>query len=299
MPPLTAPDKTDFVDGTELPAETVLALLDRAAELKAGRPTLGSESLAGRSVALVFEKPSTRTRISFETGVFEMGGHPLVLMGEALQLSRGESVEDTARVMSRMVSAVVIRSGSQEDVEALAAAATVPVVNALTPMYHPCQALADLMTLREATGDLEGRRIAYVGDGNNVARSLALAGSLVGVEVIVSSPPGYRLEDSPTAVLVDDPAKAVRGVDAIYTDVWISMGDERTADARRADFESWRVNEDLLAAAGDGAVVMHCLPAHPGEEITAGVLYGDRSIVWDQAENRLHVQKALLEHLLG
>lgn len=299
MPPLTAPDKTDFVDGTELPAETVLALLDRAAELKAGRPTLGSESLAGRSVALVFEKPSTRTRISFETGVFEMGGHPLVLMGEALQLSRGESVEDTARVMSRMVSAVVIRSGSQEDVEALAAAATVPVVNALTPMYHPCQALADLMTLREATGDLEGRRIAYVGDGNNVARSLALAGSLVGVEVIVSSPPGYRLEDSPTAVLVDDPAEAVRGVDAIYTDVWISMGDERTADARRADFESWRVNEDLLAAAGDGAVVMHCLPAHPGEEITAGVLYGDRSIVWDQAENRLHVQKALLEHLLG
>jgi ornithine carbamoyltransferase len=299
MPPLTAPDKTDFVDGTELPAETVLALLDRAAELKAGRPTLGSESLAGRSVALVFEKPSTRTRISFETGVFEMGGHPLVLMGEALQLSRGESVEDTARVMSRMVSAVVIRSGSQEDVEALAAAATVPVVNALTPMYHPCQALADLMTLREATGDLEGRRIAYVGDGNNVARSLALAGSLVGVEVIVSSPPGYRLEDSPTAVLVDDPAEAVRGVDAIYTDVWISMGDERTADARRADFESWRVNEDLLAAAGDGAVVMHCLPAHPGEEITAGVLYGDRSIVWDQAENRLHAQKALLEHLLG
>lgn len=299
MPPLTAPDLTNYVDGTELSAEATLALLDRAGELKAGRPSLGSDSLAGKAVALVFEKPSTRTRISFETGVFEMGGHPLVLMGEALQLSRGESVEDTARVMSRMVSAVVIRSGSQEDVEALAAAAAVPVVNALTPLYHPCQALADLMTLREATGDLEGRRIAYVGDGNNVARSLALAGSLLGVEVVVSSPPGYRLEDSPAAVLIDDPAEAVKGADAIYTDVWVSMGDERTADARKADFEDWRVDGDLLRAAGDQAVVMHCLPAHPGEEITAEVLYGDRSVVWDQAENRLHTQKALLEHLLA
>lgn len=299
MPTLTAPDPTNFVDGTELTAATTLTLLDRAVELKLGRPALGSDALAGKSVALVFEKPSTRTRISFETGVFEMGGHPLVLMGEALQLSRGESVEDTARVMSRMVSAVVIRSGSQEDVEALAAAATVPVVNALTPKYHPCQALADLMTLREVTGDLQGRRIAYVGDGNNVARSLAVAGSLLGVEVVVSSPPGYRLEDSPTAVLVDDPAEAVSGADAIYTDVWVSMGDERTADARKADFEQWRVDGDLLQAAGEQAVVMHCLPAHPGEEITAEVLYGDRSVVWDQAENRLHTQKALLEHLLA
>ena len=290
--------KTDFVSGRELGSDQLLGLLTRAREMKADRPGAGAGTLAGRSVALIFERPSTRTRVSFEAGVHELGGHPVVLSGEALQLSRGESVADTARVMSRYVAAIVIRSGSHADVVELAAAADVPVVNALTPDLHPCQALADLMTLEERFGDLEGRKIAFVGDGNNVARSLAIAGELVGVEVIVSSPEGYRLEGDTPATLVDDPREAVRGADAVYGDVWVSMGDERTADARLSDFEPWRIDDALIEAAGPDAVAMHCLPAHPGEEISAEVLYGPRSVVWDQAENRLHTQKALLELLV-
>lgn len=267
--------------------------------MKEGRPETGAGALAGCSIALIFEKPSTRTRVSFEAGVHELGGHPIVLTGEALQLSRGESIADTARVMSRYVAAVVIRSGSHPDVVELAAASEVPVVNALTPELHPCQALADLMTLEERFGSLEGRRIAFVGDGNNVARSLAIAGDQLGVEVVVSSPEGYGLEGETPATLVDDPREAVEGADAVYGDVWVSMGDERTADARLSDFEPWRIDDALMDAAGPDAVAMHCLPAHPGEEITAEVLYGPRSVVWDQAENRLHTQKALLEHLVG
>ncbi|MFM8791696.1 MAG: ornithine carbamoyltransferase [Solirubrobacterales bacterium] len=290
---------TDFVTGRELSPEEVRALIARAREMKAGRPETGAGALAGRSVALIFEKPSTRTRVSFEAGVHELGGHPIVLTGEALQLARGESIADTARVMSRYVAAVVIRSGSHPDVVELAAASEVPVVNALTPELHPCQALADLMTLEERFGSLEGLKVAFVGDGNNVARSLAIAGDQLGVEVVVSSPEGYRLEGETPATLVDDPRKAVEGADAVYGDVWVSMGDERTADARLSDFEPWRIDDSLMDAAGPDAVALHCLPAHPGEEITAEVLYGPRSVVWDQAENRLHTQKALLEHLVG
>lgn len=292
-------EHTDFVTGRELDSDEVRAVLARAREMKADRPETGAGTLAGRSVALIFEKPSTRTRISFEAGVHELGGHPIVLAGEALQLSRGESVADTARVMSRYVAAIVIRSGSHTDVVELAGASEVPVVNALTPELHPCQALADLMTLEERFGSLEGRRVAFVGDGNNVARSLAIAGEQVGVEVVVSSPEGYRLEGETPATLVDDPREAVEGADAVYGDVWVSMGDERTADARLSDFEPWRIDDALMQAAGSNAVAMHCLPAHPGEEITADVLYGPRSVVWDQAENRLHTQKALLERLVG
>ncbi len=290
---------TDFVTGRELSPDEVRALIARAREMKEGRPETGAGALAGCSIALIFEKPSTRTRVSFEAGVHELGGHPIVLTGEALQLSRGESIADTARVMSRYVAAVVIRSGSHPDVVELAAASEVPVVNALTPELHPCQALADLMTLEERFGSLEGRKIAFVGDGNNVARSLAIAGDQLGVEVVVSSPEGYGLEGESPATLVDDPREAVEGADAVYGDVWVSMGDERTADARLSDFEPWRIDDSLMDAAGPDAVAMHCLPAHPGEEITAEVLYGPRSVVWDQAENRLHTQKALLEHLVG
>lgn len=291
--------KRDYVTGEEISGGRLFTLLERAEEMKRGRPTVGSEALAGKSVALIFEKPSTRTRISLEAGVFEMGGHPLVLSGDALQLSRGESIEDTARVMSRFVSLIAIRSGSQEDVVALAKHASVPVVNALTPEFHPCQALADLMTLKERFGGLDGLKVAYVGDGNNVARSLAIAGSMVGVEVVVAAPAAYQLESDAPAVLTEDPHEAVRGADAIYGDVWVSMGDERTAEARLADFEPYRIDSDLVAAAKKGAIVMHCLPAHPGEEITAEVLYGPHSAVWDQAENRLHAQKALIEYLVG
>ena len=192
-----------------------------------------------------------------------------------MQLSRGESVGDTARVLSRYVDAIVIRSGSHEAVAELADAAEVPVVNALTPLHHPCQALADLLTLRERFGELDGLRLAYVGDGNNVARSLAIAGELAGVEVVVAAPPGYQLEEGHGAKLTDDPRAAAAGADAIYTDVWVSMGDEEEAERRRADLAPFRVDADLLAAAKDGAIVLHCLPAHPGEEITADVLYGD------------------------
>jgi ornithine carbamoyltransferase len=289
-----------FLTGEELGAFELGKLLDRALELKTGRRDgVGSEVLAGRSIALVFEKPSTRTRISFEVGVAELGATPVVLREGELQLSRGESIGDTARVLSRYVDAIAIRSGSHEAVAELAAGAEVPVVNALTPLHHPCQALADLLTLRERRGDLQGLRLAYVGDGNNMARSLAIAGELAGVEVVVASPAGYRLEEGHGAKLTDDPRDAVAGADAVYTDVWVSMGDEAEAERRRADLAPFRIDADLLAAARDDAIVLHCLPAHPGEEIAAEVLYGERSAVWDQAENRLHAQKALLETLLA
>ena len=292
--------RRNFLTGEELGAFELGQLLDRAAELKAGRrERVGAEALAGRSVALVFERPSTRTRISFDVGVAELGGHPVVLRGDEMQLSRGESVGDTARVLSRYVDAIVIRSGSHEAVAALAAAAEVPVVNGLTPLHHPCQALADLLTLRERFGDLSGLRLAYVGDGNNVARSLAILGELAGVEVVVAAPSGYQLEEGHGVKLTSDPRAAAAGADALYTDVWVSMGDEAEAQRRRADLAPFRLDGDLLAAAGDEAIVLHCLPAHPGEEITGDVLYGERSAVWDQAENRLHAQKALLEMLAG
>ena len=289
----------NFITGEEFGAFELGKLLDRALELKAGRGEVGTDSLAGRSVALVFQKPSTRTRISFEVGVAELGATPLVLRGDEMQFSRGESVGDTARVLSRYVDAIVIRSGSHEAVLELANAAGVPIVNGLTPLHHPCQALADLMTLRERFGKLEGLRLAYVGDGNNVARSLVLLGELAGIEVVVAAPPGYQLEEGHGAKLTGDPRAAADSADALYTDVWVSMGDEEEAALRRADLAPFRLDADLLAAAKDSAIVLHCLPAHPGEEISADILYGDASAVWDQAENRLHAQKALLEALLA
>jgi ornithine carbamoyltransferase len=288
-----------FLTGEELSAAELSALLDRALELKSGRATgEGGEALARRSVALVFERPSTRTRVSFEVGIAELGGTPVVLRGDELQLARGESVGDTARVLSGYLHAIAIRSGSDENVVALAESASVPVINMLTPQHHPCQALADLMTLRERLGDLQGLRVAYVGDGNNVARSLAILARTAGVELAIASPDGYRIDPGLAAEDLDDPRAAVAGADAIYTDVWVSMGDEEEAERRRSDLAPYRVDAELLAAASDRAIVLHCLPAHPGEEITDDVLYGDRSAVWDQAENRLHSQKALLELLL-
>jgi len=289
-----------FLTGEELSAEELSALFDRALELKSGRADgEGAGALTGRTVALVFEKPSTRTRVSLEVGVAELGGTPVVLRGDDLQLARGESVGDTGRTLSRYVHAIAVRSGSHENVVELAGAASVPVINALTPAHHPCQALGDLLTLRERFGELDGLRLAYVGDGNNVARSLAILGRVAGVEVVVASPEGYRIEPGLAAEDSDDPRAAAAGADAIYTDVWVSMGDEAEARQRRADLGPYRVDAELLAAASDRAIVLHCLPAHPGEEISEEVLYGARSAVWDQAENRLHAQKALLELLLA
>jgi ornithine carbamoyltransferase len=282
-----------FLTGEELTAAQQLRLIERATELKADR--LASRALEGRSVALVFDKPSTRTRVSFDVGVYELGGHPVVLRQGELQMARGESTRDVALVLSRMVHAIGVRTGPHSVLEELAKHASVPVFNMLTHEHHPCQALADLMTLHERFGRLEGLKLAYVGDGNNMARSLLIAGGIAGVEVAVASPSQLSLPEAPGVT----PEEAVRGAHALYTDVWVSMGDEADADNRRTLLAPYRIDEELLAQARDDAIVLHCLPAHPGEEITAEVLYGERSAAWDQAENRLHTQKALLEHLLS
>jgi ornithine carbamoyltransferase len=297
-----------FLTGAELTAAELSTLLDRALELK-GAPH-SSQALAGQSVALIFQKPSTRTRLSFEVGIHELGGHAVVLRADELQLSRGESPRDTALVLSRHVSAVGVRTGPDALLAELAEHSSVPIFNMLTALHHPCQTLADLLTLREALGTFEGPtrpRIAYVGDGNNVARSLALLGTLAGLDVAVASPAGYALKEdlvlpagaTGSLELYADPLEAVAGAQAVYTDVWVSMGDEATAEERRAALGRYRVDGALLDAAAPGAFAMHDLPAHPGEEISAEVLYGSRQRIWDQAENRRHAQKALLELLLA
>jgi ornithine carbamoyltransferase len=310
-----------LLTGAELSAAELDALLDRAIELKAA--PLSSRALAGRGVALIFQKPSTRTRLSFEMGVYELGGHPVVLRSDETQLSRGESPRDTALVLSRQVAAVGMRTGPDAVLQELAAHAEIPVFNMLTALHHPCQALADLMTIREAFGALGGVRLAYVGDGTNVARSLAILGSLAGMDVAVASPQGYTLEDdlvlpagaSGSLTLYRDPAEAVAGARVLYTDVWVSMGDEEpdadrsiphaghaagtSIGQRRAALAPYRIDDALLDGAAPGAIALHCLPAHPGEEISAEVLYGPRQRIWDQAENRRHAQKALLELLVA
>ncbi len=297
--------RSHLLTGAELSRDELVALLDRAQAL--AEDPLASRALAGRSVALIFQKPSTRTRVSFEVGIDELGGHAVVLRSDELQLSRGEALRDTALVLSRQVAAIGLRTGPDEALEELARYSSVPVINMLSARHHPCQALADLLTLRQARGELDGLRLAYVGDGNNIARSLAILGSLAGLHVAVASPPGYELEHelapppgAPGQIsLHTDPHEAVAGAAAVYTDVWVSMGDEQTAEARRRDLASYRVDDALLDAAGPDAFAMHDLPAHPGEEITAEVLYGQRQRIWDQAENRRHAQKALLELLIG
>ena len=299
-----------FLTGAELTGAELDSLLDRALELKADR--LGSRALDGRSVALVFEQPSTRTRVSFEVGVAELGGTPVLLRGDELQLRRGESTRDTAIVLSRFVHMIGIRTGDHPPLEELAEHGTVPVVNMLTREHHPCQALADLLTLRERFGSLDGLRLAYVGDGNNVAVSLMVLGAKAGVDVVVAAPTELApppeavalaqsgAEGSGRACVVTDSRTAAEGAHALYTDVWVSMGDDQSeAEQRRDALAPYRLDEALLESARDDAIALHCLPAHPGEEITAEVLYGERSAVWDQAENRLHAQKALMELLVA
>jgi ornithine carbamoyltransferase len=272
-----------FLTGEELTTDELNGLVARALELKQDR--LRSRALEGLSVALVFDRPSTRTRVSF--------GRPLVLREGELQLSRGESPRDTALVLSRMVHAIAVRTGPHSVLEELAQHSQIPVINMLTRDHHPCQALADILTLQERFGRLEGLKLAYVGDGNNMARSLRIACRLAGVEFAIAAPPEFALPEQDSV----PPDEAVAGAHAIYTDVWVSMGDEDDAARRRELLGPYRLDEPLLAKARDDAIALHCLPAHPGEEITEGVLYGERSAIWDQAENRLHAQKALLELL--
>ena len=300
-----------FLVDDDLTAVEQQLILDEADRLKKDR--FSTRALAGpRSVAVVFEKPSTRTRLSFEAGIAELGGHPIIVDANTTQLGRGERIDDTAAVLSRYVAAIVMRTFGQDRIEAVARAADVPVVNALTDYAHPCQALADLQTIREKKGALTGVTLGYVGDGNNMAHSLLLAGALSGMHVRVASPPGFepieqvvrraREIASATGATVDvgnDALEAADGADVLYTDVWASMGQEGDAAHRGLVFRPFALDGRLVAAASSDVIVMHCLPAHRGEEIAADVLDGPHSVVLDQAENRLHAQKALLCFLLG
>jgi ornithine carbamoyltransferase len=285
--------------------KTVLDLADELKELRAKREP--HELLPGRTVGLIFHKPSTRTRVSFEVGITQLGAHGLYLAAGDLQLGRGETIKDTATVLERYLDAIMIRTFAQEDVEELAENAGIPVINGLTDYAHPCQALADLMTVRERLGRLSGVRLAYLGDGNNVCVSLMVGAARFGMRFAAATPEGYEPDaDAVTAArraavqmggtveLLRDPLEAARDADVVYTDVWTSMGQEEEADRRRADLAGYRIDDDLLSLAAPDAIVLHCLPAHYGEEITEDVLYGPHSAVWDQAENRLHSQKALL-----
>lgn len=304
--------KRDFLTMINYKPDEIYQLLSKALDYKRQRRRgVNGRPLSGKTIALIFAKPSTRTRVSFEAAIAHLGGIAVYLTDKDLQLGRGESVEDTGRTLSRYVDAIIIRTFSHSDVEALAAAASVPVINALTDDHHPCQALADLMTILENKDRLSGIRLAFVGDGNNVCHSLLLAAAKVGMNMTVASPKGYE----PAKPVVEQakiiagglnnfkvtrqPAAAVKGADVIYTDVWTSMGQEEEAKSRLDAFRGYQVNEDLVSHASPKAIVMHCLPAHRGEEISADIIDGPRSVVFEQAENRLHVQKALLAILLG
>jgi len=293
--------------------DDIYQLLAKGLELKRKRRMgLVEQPLEGRTVAMIFEKPSTRTRVSFESGVAQLGGSSIFLGGEDLQLARGETIEDTGAVLSRYVDAIVLRTFGQDRVEALAAAASVPVINALSDKYHPCQALADLLTVLELKDRLAGVRIAYVGDGNNVCNSLMIGSAKVGARIRVAAPKGFEPEASVVEIaesivrshnegvlVTNDPAEAVEDADVVYTDVWVSMGQEDERKKRLAKFGPFRVDSNLMRRAKRDAIFMHCLPAHRGEEVTAEVIDGARSAVFDQAENRLHAQKALLAAVLG
>ena len=282
-----------FTRVADLSREELEGTLDLADELKAARARREPHALLpGRSLGMIFQKPSTRTRVSFEVGITELGGFGLYLAATDLQLGRGETIKDTATVLSRYLDAIMIRTFAQSDVEELAEHGSIPVINGLTDFEHPCQALADLQTVRERLGRLEGIRFAYIGDGNNVCVSLAEAARIVGMSFVAATPPDY--EPPGTVEVTHDPREAASGADVIYTDVWTSMGQEEERQRRLEAFGDFTVDAELVALAADDAIVLHCLPAHYGEEITEDVLYGPQSAAWDQAENRLHAQKALL-----
>ncbi|MCM3079693.1 ornithine carbamoyltransferase [Brevibacillus invocatus] len=299
--------RIDEFNGTEL-----MELLQLAAHIKQlqkhGQPF---QPLQGKTLGMIFDKASTRTRVSFEVGMYQLGGMGMFLSGKELQLGRGEPISDTAQVLSRYVDAVMIRTFSHSYVEELAQHASIPIINGLTDLYHPCQALADMLTIWEHKGKLKGIKLAYIGDGNNVANSLVLAAVLLGLDVRVATPAGYEMESSIVQkaqqyalesggklLLTHDVTEAVAGADAVYTDVWTSMGFEEENEVRMKAFAQYQVNEQLVAHADSDYLFLHCLPAHRGEEVTAGVIDGPRSFIFDQAENRLHAQKAILAALV-
>ena len=298
--------KRDFLAITDLTRDEILRLFDLAGRMKAG--TYRETPLAGKTLAMIFAKSSTRTRVSFEVGAYQLGGQALFLSSRDIQIGRGEPIPDTARVLSRYVDGIMIRTFDHAEVEQLAGHATVPVINGLTDLSHPCQVLADLFTVREAVGGWEGKRIAWIGDGNNMANSWIEAAQVLGFELRLACPEGYepnrRIFDHAKAAgacvsITEVPEEAIEGVQVVNTDVWASMGQEEEAEARRNAFRGYTVDRDLMQLADPKAIFLHCLPAHRGEEVATEVIEGQQSRVWDEAENRLHVQKALLATLMG
>jgi ornithine carbamoyltransferase len=299
------PKKRDFLTITDFSRAEIVRLLDLAKRMKSG--AYRETPLAGKSLAMIFAKSSTRTRVSFEVGTYQLGGQALFLSSRDIQLGRGEPISDTARVLSRYVHGIMIRTFSHDEVVELARCAAVPVINGLTDLTHPCQVLADLATVQEAFGTWEGKRVAWVGDGNNMANSWLEAAAVLGFELRLACPEGFepdrgRFERAAkvTQVLVTEvPEEAVEGAHVVNTDVWASMGQEGEAESRRNAFKGYTVDADLMSQAAPDAIFLHCLPAHRGEEVTAEVIEGKHSRVWDEAENRLHVQKALMATLMG
>lgn len=300
--------KRDLLTVWDLSSEEIGSILTRALQLKSGA---GRDAcpLIGKSIGLLFEKPSTRTRVSFEAGIYQLGAQAITMHAGELQMGRGETVSDTAKTLSRYLDGIVIRTSSHARLEEFAAGASIPVINGLSDLHHPCQVLADLMTILEKKGALKGIRLAFIGDGNNVANSLIEAAVRMEMNLVIACPEGYephpdvldraREVGKGDIIILRDPREAAGRADVVYTDVWVSMGQEKEAVERKARFRPYQINEALLACAKGDVIVLHCLPAHRGEEITDGVMDGPRSVVFDQAENRLHSQKALLEFLLS
>jgi ornithine carbamoyltransferase len=297
--------KRDFVQISDITAAEAGELFKLAAAMKSGQ--YSERPLEGKTLAMIFAKSSTRTRVSFEVGTYQLGGHPIFLSSQDMQLGRGETIEDTAKVLSRYVEGIMIRTFAHTDVEELAHHAAIPVVNGLTDLLHPCQVLSDLFTVSEAVGGWDGKVIAWVGDGNNMANSWLNAAALFGFELRLSCPRGYepnrnifeRAKAKTTVTMFEDPEEAVRGAHVVNTDVWASMGQEADAETRMLAFRGFTVDSDLMKLAAPDAIFLHCLPAHRGEEVAGEVIDGPQSRVWDQAENRLHVQKALIATLMG
>lgn len=300
--------KRDLITLWDLSSEEISRLIHRGIDLKNGRDA-GKCPLIGKSMGLLFEKPSTRTRVSFDVGVYQLGGNPIYLNTSDLQLGRGESIPDTARTLSRYLDGIVIRTFAHSTLEKFAASATIPLINGLSDLHHPCQTLADLMTMREKKGRIKGLKVAYIGDGNNVCNSLIEAASLMEFDLTVACPEGYepdpgvldkaRESARSEIIVLSNPKEAAGMADVVYTDVWVSMGEERQAADKKKKLADYQINDSLLSCSRKDVIVLHCLPAHRGEEITDEVLDGPSSVVFDQAENRLHAQKALLEMLVA